>query len=88
MRYCLSVDISDTSIHSLLFEKRAGIYAFIGQVHQPFDLAEPKALIPAFQASMRELEAQSGVALLDDAGLLAHAGQSKLDGVSAVGFSF
>ena len=88
MHYCLSVDISDTTIHSLLFEKQAGIYAFIGQIHQPFDLADPKALIPAFQASMRELETKCGVALLDKEGNLAHAGQSEQEGISAVGFSF
>ena len=84
----LSVNLSSNEVRSLLFEKEGGRYALLSTAKQSFSIDEASSLMPAFQESLRDMEAESGVSLLDAQGKLAHEGHADLAGVSAVGFSF
>lgn len=84
----LSLDLSSNELHSLLFEKEAGRYSFLGSVKQPFSIDDASGLMTAFREAMHTLESETGVTLLDEEDKLAHEGHATLEGLSAVGFSF
>ncbi|HQN69478.1 MAG TPA: hypothetical protein PLW19_06495, partial [Anaerolineaceae bacterium] len=88
MSLFLSLNLSSNEIHSLLFERQAGLYALRAQNKMAFELDDAERLMPAFRAQMQALEAETGIKMLDDDGHLAHEGHADLTGKSAVGFSF
>lgn len=88
MSLFLSLNLSSNEIHSLLFERQAGLYALRAQNKMAFELDDAERLMPAFWEQMQALEAETGIKILDDDGHLAHEGHAELTGMSAVGFSF